>query len=148
MDWGTWAFAHTHLWTLFCACTCTQMQVCRHVILHCHALCPLGVPGTGTCCRGWRPAVSCSRAQHLAALLPCLPCVPAGCRSEGLRSPSESVFLRMEGIPFIQEELADNEENSKRQSECGQGTHTHTTLGVARAGVPWDTTATLGFCRQ
>ncbi|XP_054688718.1 metal transporter CNNM1 isoform X3 [Grus americana] len=37
-------------------------------------------------------------------------------RSEGLRSPSESVFLRMEGIPFIQEELADNEENSKRQS--------------------------------
>uniref|UniRef100_A0A8D2NT08 Metal transporter n=1 Tax=Zosterops lateralis melanops TaxID=1220523 RepID=A0A8D2NT08_ZOSLA len=38
-------------------------------------------------------------------------------RSEGLRSPSESVFLRMEGIPFIQEELADNEENSKRQSE-------------------------------
>ncbi|KAM9612318.1 metal transporter CNNM1 [Morphnus guianensis] len=41
------------------------------------------------------------------------------CRSEGLRSPSESVFLRMEGIPFIQEELADNEENSKRQnSEC------------------------------
>ncbi|XP_010563315.1 PREDICTED: metal transporter CNNM1 [Haliaeetus leucocephalus] len=43
------------------------------------------------------------------------------CRSEGLRSPSESVFLRMEGIPFIQEELADNEENSKRQSDecCG-----------------------------
>uniref|UniRef100_A0A8C4XMI3 Metal transporter n=1 Tax=Falco tinnunculus TaxID=100819 RepID=A0A8C4XMI3_FALTI len=40
-------------------------------------------------------------------------------RSEGLRSPSESVFLRMEGIPFIQEELADNEENSKQQnSEC------------------------------
>ncbi|XP_009321589.1 PREDICTED: metal transporter CNNM1 [Pygoscelis adeliae] len=40
-------------------------------------------------------------------------------RSEGLHSPSESVFLRMEGIPFIQEELADNEENSKRQSdEC------------------------------
>ncbi|XP_010114821.1 PREDICTED: metal transporter CNNM1, partial [Chlamydotis macqueenii] len=36
-------------------------------------------------------------------------------RSEGLRSPSESVFLRMEGIPFIQEELADSEENSKRQ---------------------------------
>ncbi|XP_009464553.1 PREDICTED: metal transporter CNNM1, partial [Nipponia nippon] len=36
-------------------------------------------------------------------------------RSEGLRSPSESVFLRMESIPFIQEELADNEENSKRQ---------------------------------
>ncbi|XP_053928012.1 metal transporter CNNM1 isoform X5 [Cuculus canorus] len=40
-------------------------------------------------------------------------------RSEGPRSPSDSVFLRMEGIPFIQEELADNEENSKRQnSEC------------------------------
>uniref|UniRef100_A0A8C5TM38 Metal transporter n=1 Tax=Malurus cyaneus samueli TaxID=2593467 RepID=A0A8C5TM38_9PASS len=37
-------------------------------------------------------------------------------RSEGLRSPSDSVFLRMEGIPFIQEELADNEENSKRQT--------------------------------
>ncbi|XP_010172019.1 metal transporter CNNM1, partial [Antrostomus carolinensis] len=36
-------------------------------------------------------------------------------RSEGPRSPSESVFLRMEGIPFIQEELADNEENSKQQ---------------------------------
>nr|XP_013810465.1 PREDICTED: metal transporter CNNM1 [Apteryx mantelli mantelli] len=40
-------------------------------------------------------------------------------RADGLRSPSESVFLRMEAIPFIQEELADNEENSKRQnSEC------------------------------
>ncbi|XP_069719646.1 metal transporter CNNM1 isoform X5 [Phaenicophaeus curvirostris] len=40
-------------------------------------------------------------------------------RSEVQRSPSDSVFLRMEGIPFIQEELADNEENSKRQnSEC------------------------------
>uniref|UniRef100_A0A8C0ICI7 Metal transporter n=1 Tax=Bubo bubo TaxID=30461 RepID=A0A8C0ICI7_BUBBB len=39
--------------------------------------------------------------------------------SEEQHSPSESVFLRMEGIPFIQEELADNEENSKRQnSEC------------------------------
>ncbi|NXS92010.1 CNNM1 protein, partial [Jacana jacana] len=37
-------------------------------------------------------------------------------RPEGLRSPSESVFLRMEGIPFIQEELADNEDNSKRQN--------------------------------
>ncbi|NXP37132.1 CNNM1 protein, partial [Leiothrix lutea] len=45
-------------------------------------------------------------------------------RSEGLRSPSESVFLRMEGIPFIQEELADNEENSKRQSESGWGAQT------------------------
>ncbi|KAM6347445.1 LOW QUALITY PROTEIN: metal transporter CNNM1 [Alca torda] len=42
-----------------------------------------------------------------------------GSRSEGPRSPSESVFLRMEAIPFIQEELADNEENSKHQnSEC------------------------------
>nr|XP_009676195.1 PREDICTED: metal transporter CNNM1 [Struthio camelus australis] len=40
-------------------------------------------------------------------------------RADGLRSPSESVFLRMEGIPFIQEELADNEENSKQQNnEC------------------------------
>ncbi|NXO77786.1 CNNM1 protein, partial [Sitta europaea] len=54
-------------------------------------------------------------------------------RSEGLRSPSESVFLRMEGIPFIQEELADNEENSKRQSESGQGARTPDP-GVAR---PW-----------
>ncbi|NXY74692.1 CNNM1 protein, partial [Glareola pratincola] len=42
-------------------------------------------------------------------------------RSEGPRSPSESVFLRMEAIPFIQEELADNEENSKRQSESERG---------------------------
>ncbi|NXK58544.1 CNNM1 protein, partial [Sylvietta virens] len=52
-------------------------------------------------------------------------------RSEGLRSPSESVFLRMEGIPFIQEELADNEENSKRQSESGWGARTPDP-GVAR----------------
>uniref|UniRef100_A0A672VBY5 Metal transporter n=1 Tax=Strigops habroptila TaxID=2489341 RepID=A0A672VBY5_STRHB len=36
-------------------------------------------------------------------------------RSEGLHSPSESVFLRMESIPFIQEETTDNEENSKHQ---------------------------------
>ncbi|KAM7171031.1 metal transporter CNNM1 isoform 1-T1 [Macrochelys suwanniensis] len=40
-------------------------------------------------------------------------------RSDGLRSPGDSMFLRVEGIPFIREELADNEENSKRQaSEC------------------------------
>ncbi|NWI30049.1 CNNM1 protein, partial [Sula dactylatra] len=70
-------------------------------------------------------------------------------RTEGLRSPSESVFLRMEGIPFIQEELADNEENSKRQSEsgCGGGGR-HMTLGAARAAVPRGTAATLGFCRH
>ncbi|XP_021149528.2 metal transporter CNNM1 isoform X2 [Columba livia] len=37
-------------------------------------------------------------------------------RTEGLHSPSESVFLHMEGIPFIQEEPADNVENSKQQS--------------------------------
>ncbi|KAJ7399201.1 Metal transporter CNNM1 [Pitangus sulphuratus] len=42
--------------------------------------------------------------------------------SEGLHSPSDSVFLRMEGIPFIQEELADNEENIKRQSGRKQRT--------------------------
>lgn len=64
-----------------------------------------------------------------------LPCVPVGSRSEGLRSPSESVFLRMEGIPFIQEELADNEENSKRQSESGWGTHT-SDPGAGKAMVP------------
>lgn len=68
---------------------------------------------------------------HSTSLL----CVPVGSRSEGLRSPSESVFLRMEGIPFIQEELADNEENSKRQSESGWGTHT-SDPGAGKAMVP------------
>lgn len=76
-----------------------------------------------------------------------LPCVPAGSRSEGLRSPSESVFLRMEGIPFIQEELADNEENSKRQSESGRGAHTPDP-GGGEASVPGGAAAMLGFCRQ
>ncbi|NWY00367.1 CNNM1 protein, partial [Nothoprocta ornata] len=42
-------------------------------------------------------------------------------RADGLRSPSDSVFLRMEGIPYIQEELADTEENRKQQSESGNG---------------------------
>ncbi|NWW81141.1 CNNM1 protein, partial [Climacteris rufus] len=56
-------------------------------------------------------------------------------RPEGLRSPSDSVFLRMEGIPFIQEELADNEENSKRQSESGRGAHTPDP-GDGEAAVP------------
>ncbi|NWU60630.1 CNNM1 protein, partial [Pterocles burchelli] len=69
-------------------------------------------------------------------------------RSEGLHSPSESVFLRMEGIPFIQEELSDNEEKRKRQSESDLGAGGHRTLGMARAAVPWGTAATLGFCRQ
>ncbi|NXL56026.1 CNNM1 protein, partial [Chordeiles acutipennis] len=69
--------------------------------------------------------------------------------SEGLRSPSESVFLRMEGIPFIQEELADNEENSKRQSESGRDIHIHThDPGVVRAAVPRVAAAKLGFCRH
>lgn len=89
-------------------------------------------------------------AQHLPASLPCLPCVPTGSHSEGLHSPSDSVFLRMEGIPFIQEEVTDNEENSKRQSESGQDTHIHTrmTLGMVRAVVPRGTAVTLSFCRQ
>ncbi|XP_043407147.1 metal transporter CNNM1 isoform X1 [Chelonia mydas] len=40
-------------------------------------------------------------------------------RSDGLQSPSDSMFLHVEGIPFIREELANNEENSKQQaSEC------------------------------
>lgn len=117
------------------ACTCTQLPVCRHVIPHCHVLVSPGLPGSGTCCHGWHPATSCPRAQHLPALLSRLPCVPAGSRSEGLRSPSESVFLRMEGIPFIQEELADNEENSKRQSESGWGARTPGSRGV-EAMVP------------
>lgn len=112
---GTWAFAHTHPWMLFCTCTCTQVQICRRVNPHSpRAHAPWGVPGR-------HPPVSCPRARCQPALPPCLPRVPTGSRSEGLRSPSESVFLRMEGIPFIQEELADNEENSKQQSESGRG---------------------------
>uniref|UniRef100_A0A8C3GMP8 Metal transporter n=1 Tax=Cairina moschata TaxID=8855 RepID=A0A8C3GMP8_CAIMO len=38
-------------------------------------------------------------------------------RPEGQRSPSESVCLRMEAIPFIQEELPEHEDNSKQQGE-------------------------------
>lgn len=41
----------------------------------------------------------------------------------------------MEGIPFIQEELADNEENSKRQSESGRGARTPDS-GGGEAMVP------------
>ncbi|XP_064000682.1 metal transporter CNNM1 isoform X1 [Pogoniulus pusillus] len=75
--------------------------------------------GTGICCHSWHPATFCPKAQQLPTLPPRLPCVPAGSHSEGLRSPSDSVFLHMEGIPFIQEELADTEENSQQQnSEC------------------------------
>uniref|UniRef100_A0A8C3CHP4 Metal transporter n=1 Tax=Cairina moschata TaxID=8855 RepID=A0A8C3CHP4_CAIMO len=49
-------------------------------------------------------------------------------RPEGQRSPSESVCLRMEAIPFIQEELPEHEDNSKQQGESVQGQ----SLGVAR----------------
>ncbi|XP_066856718.1 metal transporter CNNM1 [Anser cygnoides] len=44
-------------------------------------------------------------------------------RPEGPRSPSESVCLRMEAIPFIQEELPEHKDNSKRQDRecCGTG---------------------------
>ncbi|XP_071604659.1 metal transporter CNNM1 isoform X7 [Heliangelus exortis] len=68
-------------------------------------------------------------------------------RSEGLLSPSDSVFLRMEGIPFIQEELADNEENSKWQnSECC-GTVLEAESPVREAGTsssPGSSEETLG----
>ncbi|XP_067393160.1 metal transporter CNNM1 isoform X3 [Emydura macquarii macquarii] len=37
-------------------------------------------------------------------------------RSDGHQSPSDSVLLRVEGIPFIREELADNEASSKPQA--------------------------------
>ncbi|KFZ63864.1 Metal transporter CNNM1, partial [Antrostomus carolinensis] len=69
-------------------------------------------------------------------------------QTEGPRSPSESVFLRMEGIPFIQEELADNEENSKQQSESGWDIHHTHDPGVVRAAVPRVAAAKLGFCRH
>lgn len=128
MEWGlhtVQAFAHTHLWMPVCPYSC-QCATCNSS-LPCARV--LGAPGSRTCCHGWHAATSCPRAQQLCAR------VPAGSRSEGLRSPSESVFLRMEGIPFIQEELADNEENSKRQSESGRGAHTHEP-GAGEAMVP------------
>lgn len=111
--------------------TGASVQVCKSLFPMC--LCSLGVPGIRTCRCSRHPPVSCSRTQHLPALPPCLlcvpwpphlPCVPTGSRTEGLHSPSESVFLHMEGIPFIQEEPADNVENSKQQSESGRDTHT------------------------
>lgn len=141
---------HRHADTVLCLHRHTGASVQAHKSPFPTCACSLEVPGTGTCCHSWHPAASCPRAQRLPTLPPCLPCVPAGSRSEGPRSPSESVFLRMEAIPFIQEELADNEENSKRQSEFGRGgqTHTHTTLGVVGAAVPQGVTARLGFCRQ
>lgn len=116
----TWSGAciqciHTHTPEHPHSCQCAGMSF----LIALHPCVSPGVPGTWTCCHGWHPATCCPWAQQLPA------CVPAGSRSEGLRSPSESVFLRMEGIPFIQEELADNEESSKQQSESGWGgTHT------------------------
>ncbi|XP_074856505.1 metal transporter CNNM1 [Carettochelys insculpta] len=38
-------------------------------------------------------------------------------RSDGLRSPSDAAFLRMEGIPFIREEAADEENRKQPASE-------------------------------
>lgn len=108
------AFTYTHL-SIHTAASVPGMSF----LIALHPCVSPGVPGSWTCCHGWHPATCCPWAQQLPA------CIPAGSRSEGLRSPSESVFLRMEGIPFIQEELADNEESSKQQSESGWGgTHT------------------------
>eukprot|EP00076_Gallus_gallus_P022818 XP_015144288.2 metal transporter CNNM1 isoform X4 [Gallus gallus] len=44
-------------------------------------------------------------------------------RSEGQRSPSDSVCLRMEAIPFIQEELAEQQDGGEQQDRecCGPG---------------------------
>uniref|UniRef100_A0A669PUU7 Metal transporter n=1 Tax=Phasianus colchicus TaxID=9054 RepID=A0A669PUU7_PHACC len=42
-------------------------------------------------------------------------------RSEGQRSPSDSVCLRMEAIPFIQEELAEQQDGGEQQGESGWG---------------------------
>lgn len=42
-------------------------------------------------------------------------------RSEGQRSPSDSVCLRMEAIPFIQEELAEQQDGGEQQGELGWG---------------------------
>ncbi|XP_071604653.1 metal transporter CNNM1 isoform X2 [Heliangelus exortis] len=124
---------------------CASVQACKSLFPRCS--CSPGVPGTAICCHSRSPLLSCPKAWHLPALLPCLPCVPAGSRSEGLLSPSDSVFLRMEGIPFIQEELADNEENSKWQnSECC-GTVLEAESPVREAGTsssPGSSEETLG----
>uniref|UniRef100_A0A8C5QJL9 Metal transporter n=1 Tax=Leptobrachium leishanense TaxID=445787 RepID=A0A8C5QJL9_9ANUR len=41
-----------------------------------------------------------------------------GSKSDGLKSPNDSVFLHMEDIPRIREELADNERDNMNQQEC------------------------------
>lgn len=40
---------------------------------------------------------------------------PPGSRADGLRSPSEVVYLRMEEMAFTQEEMTDLEEHSTQQ---------------------------------
>ncbi|KAM4636829.1 metal transporter CNNM1 [Discoglossus pictus] len=42
-----------------------------------------------------------------------------GSKSDGLKSPNDSVFLHMDDIPRIREELADNESFSKNADYCG-----------------------------
>ncbi|NXA42318.1 CNNM1 protein, partial [Eudromia elegans] len=61
---------------------------------------------------------------------------PCG-RAEGLRSPSDSVVLRMDGIPNIQEEATGSKEGGEQQSEPRAG-RADTGQGVeaARAAVP------------
>lgn len=59
-------------------------------------------------------------------------------RSEGQRSPSDSVCLRMEAIPFIQEELAEQQDGGEQQGESGWGQSS----GAAGAR------AAPGHCRQ
>ncbi|XP_038036844.2 metal transporter CNNM1 isoform X2 [Anas platyrhynchos] len=68
-------------------------------------------------------------------------------RPEGQRSPSDSVCLRMEAIPFIQEELPEHEDNSKQQDRecCGTGLEAESSGREAGTGSsPSSNEETLG----
>ncbi|XP_030060657.1 metal transporter CNNM1 [Microcaecilia unicolor] len=51
-----------------------------------------------------------------------------GSKSGGPKSPCDSVFLHLDEIPYKKEELADNEENNKRQINVDSGILSHETI--------------------
>uniref|UniRef100_A0A803YKV1 Metal transporter n=1 Tax=Meleagris gallopavo TaxID=9103 RepID=A0A803YKV1_MELGA len=68
-------------------------------------------------------------------------------RSEGQRSPSDSVCLRMEAIPFIQEELAEQQDGGEQQDRecCGPGLEAESSgREVGSGSSPSSSEETLG----
>lgn len=144
MDWGTWAFAHTHTCGHFCACTCTQVQVCRHVNPHSMRACaPRGSLALGPDAAAGIPL---RPAPGHCACPPCRHACPVSLQAAALRGravPASPCSCAWRASPSSRRSWL-----TMRRTASGRvslaGTHTHTHNHTQPWG--WQGLSALGCC--